>query len=241
MKLAPGLHRVGNDIVACYLVADADGVTLVDAGIKGQWKELVSELGAMGRSLADLRGVVLTHGDEDHLGMAERLRADHGVPVWVHRADAGRARGEGKPSTGWGAFRLRPLLGFLWYAGRRGGLRTTYLKEVRTFEDGETLDLPGRPRIIALPGHSPGSVAVHVPAVDALFVGDALTTRNVLTGEEGPGPAPFTDEPSLAAASLANLDGLEARWLLPGHGTPWSGGVQEALRRVRSHPSPADD
>ena len=234
MRLAPGLHRIGNDIVACYLVADEDGVTLIDAGISGQWPDLIAELAAIGRPLSDVRGVVLTHGDEDHIGFAERLRADYGVPVWVHEADAGRARGEGKPSTGWGKVRLRPLLGFLWYAARRGGLKTTYLKEVRTFSGGETLDLPGKPRIIALPGHSPGSVAVHVPAVDALFVGDALTTRNVLTGEQGPGPAPFTDEPALAASSLANLDGVEARWVLPGHGGPWTQGVSDAIRRVRS-------
>ncbi|MCC6494917.1 MAG: MBL fold metallo-hydrolase, partial [Propionibacteriaceae bacterium] len=52
MKLAPGLHRVGNDIVACYVVADEDGLTLVDAGISGQWPELISELAAMGRSLS---------------------------------------------------------------------------------------------------------------------------------------------------------------------------------------------
>ena len=86
MKLAKGLHRIGNDIVACYAVADGDGVTLVDAGISGQWPELLSELAAMGHTLADVRGVVLTHGDEDHIGFAERLRADYGVPVWGARS-----------------------------------------------------------------------------------------------------------------------------------------------------------
>ena len=75
MKLATGLHRVGNDIVACYLVADDSGVTVIDDGIAGQWTDLLAELDAMGRSLADVRGVVLTHGDEDHIGFAERLRA----------------------------------------------------------------------------------------------------------------------------------------------------------------------
>jgi glyoxylase-like metal-dependent hydrolase (beta-lactamase superfamily II) len=230
MRLADGLHRVGNEIVACYLVADEDGITLIDAGIRGQWRALVSEVTAMGRTLSDIRGVVLTHGDEDHIGFAERLRADYGVPVWIHESDAGRARGERKPSTGWGRYRLRPLLGFLWYTARRGGLKTTYLKDVRTFTGEETLDLPGRPRIIALPGHSPGSVAVHVPAVDALFVGDAMTTRNVLTGQEGPGPAPFTDDPTLATSSFASLDGLDVHWLLPGHGSPWEKGVSEAIR-----------
>ena len=141
MRLADGLHRVGNDIVACYLVADDSGITLIDAGISGQWPDLLAELAAMGRTVADLRGVVLTHGDEDHIGFAERLRSEHGVPVWVHEADAGRARGEGKPATGFGRFRLGPLLGFLWYAGRRGGLKTTYLSQVETFTGGETLEV----------------------------------------------------------------------------------------------------
>ena len=52
-----------------------------------------------------------------------------------------------------------------------------------------TLDLPGSPQIIHVPGHTPGSIAVHVPAVDAVFVGDALTTGHVLTGATGPQPA----------------------------------------------------
>jgi len=232
MRLAPGLHRVGNDIIACYLVADETGVTVVDAGISGQWDEFVAELAAMGRGLGDVRGVVLTHGDEDHIGFAERLRAVHGVPVWVHEADAGRARGEGKPKTAWGRVRPGPLLQFLWYAARHGGLRTEYLKQVHTFRGGQELDLPGRPRVIELPGHSPGSVGIHVAAAGALFVGDALTTRNVLTGAEGPGPAPFTDEPELAAASLRRLEGVDVRWVLPGHGAPWREGAQELLLRL---------
>ena len=39
----------------------------------------------MGRSLDDVRGVVLTHGDTDHVGFAERLRRERGIPVYVHR------------------------------------------------------------------------------------------------------------------------------------------------------------
>jgi glyoxylase-like metal-dependent hydrolase (beta-lactamase superfamily II) len=234
VQIAAGLHRVGSDLVASYLLADAKGVTVIDAGLPGDWNDLVAELEAMGRSLDDIRGVVLTHGDTDHIGYAERLRREHGVPVHVHESDAARARGEiKKPNTGWGPIRIGPLLGFLWYSGRRGGLRIPPLTEVQTFRGGQTLDLPGAPRIIHLPGHTPGSVAVHVPAVDALFIGDAMTTRNVLTGKTGPRPAPFTILPDTAHNSLAKLAEVEATWLLPGHGPPWSDGVGEAVRRVR--------
>ena len=91
------------------------------------------------------------------------------------------------------------------------------------------------------PGHTPGSIAVHVSALDALFLGHTMTTRNVLTGVTGPEPAPFTLEPEQAVASLNRIKHIEATWLLPGHGPAWDGGVPEAVRLIRaaaadSHP-----
>jgi glyoxylase-like metal-dependent hydrolase (beta-lactamase superfamily II) len=234
MKLGPALHRVGNDIVAAYLVDTAEGITVIDAGLAGHWRDLNAELASMGRSLGDIRGLVLTHGDTDHLGFAERLRRDHGVPVYVHPADAARARGEVKTKASWGRIRLGAITRFLAYAVRKGGFRTTYLSEVVEVADGQVLDLPGAPRIIGLPGHSPGSIAIHVPVADAVFVGDGLTTRHVLTGQRGPQPAPFTDDPQQALSSLSRLEGLQAGWLLPGHGTPWHGSIDEAVREIRT-------
>jgi len=234
MRLGPHLHRVGNHIVAAYLVDTDEGVTIIDAGLRGHWRDLNAELASMGRTLHDVRGVILTHGDSDHLGFAERLRRDHGVPIYIDEADAARARGEVKAKVSWGRIKLGATVGFFWYAARKGGLRTTYLSEVVGVRDGQVLDLPGAPRIIGLPGHSPGSIAVHVPVADALFVGDALTTRHVLTGQRGPQPAPFTDEPEQALRSLDRIEAVPATWVLPGHGTPWSGGVAAAVRDVRA-------
>ncbi len=233
MELSPGLHRVGTDRIALHFVATDDGVTVIDAGLPGHWRPFLRELAACGRSLADVRGVILTHGDVDHIGFAERLRRATGVPVTVHEADAGRATGEKPPATGKERMRVAPVVGFFLDALRHGGIRSTPLREVETVRGGEVLPLPGAPRILSLPGHSPGSIAVHVPAVDALFVGDALTTRSVLTGETGPQPAPFTDDPDEALATLERLAGIDATWVLPGHGAPWTGGVPELLRRVR--------
>ncbi|MGO1317486.1 MAG: MBL fold metallo-hydrolase [Cellulomonadaceae bacterium] len=233
MKLAPHLHRIGNDVVAVHLIETDQGVTVIDAGLPGHWRDLRAELARLGRTLDDVGGVVLTHGDSDHLGFAERLRREHGVPVFVHAADAGRARGEKPPATPRPPMRLGATLGFAAYALRKGAARTRHLAQVVEIRDSQVLDLPGSPRIIALPGHSPGSVAIHVPVADALFVGDALTTRHVLTGRRGPQPAPFTDDPDGARDSLVRLERIQAQWVLPGHGPAWDGGVPELLRRLR--------
>ncbi|MFD7091977.1 MBL fold metallo-hydrolase [Streptomyces sp. NPDC056730] len=233
MKLAPHLHRLGNDVVACYLIDTPDGITLIDAGLPGHWRDLQRELSSLGKSVDDIRGLVLTHGDSDHIGFAERLRSEHGVPVFIHAADAARARTGDKPKSTVGPLRPGPTLRFFGYLLSKNGLRTRYVAEATEVHDGDVLDLPGNPSIVGMPGHSPGSVAVHVPLADAVFVGDALTTRHVLTGRTGPQPAPFTDDQAQALASLDKIAALQASWVLPGHGAPWRTSPSQAGETIR--------
>jgi glyoxylase-like metal-dependent hydrolase (beta-lactamase superfamily II) len=234
MKLNESLYRIGNDIVAVYLIVTPEGITVIDAGLPGHWNDLLAELKTLGRSPSDIKGVILTHGDSDHIGFAERLRREYGVPVFVHADDAERAKGNTKGALGKQKMKLGGLLSFMAYTVRKNGLRNTYLTEVVETHDRATLDLPGSPQIIGLPGHSAGSIAIYVPLVDAVFVGDGLTTRHVLTGEQGPQPAPFTDEPEQAITSLRALVPTGATWVLPGHGAPWSGGVEAAVASVEA-------
>jgi glyoxylase-like metal-dependent hydrolase (beta-lactamase superfamily II) len=235
MKIAPGIHRIGDQsIVNSYLLEEAGEVTIIDAGVPGYYRNIPRELAAMGRTVADVRALLLTHGHTDHIGFAERLRREQQVPVWVHEADAALARGEvPNPAKGYGPIRLGPFLGFLWFTILRDGLRTPKLQEVATFGDGATLDVPGSPRVILTPGHTPGSAALHVPSLNALFVGDALATYAVTTGARGPQVAPFTADAAQSVASLARLEEVSADLVLPGHGDPWTGGIQEAVRQVR--------
>jgi len=234
MEIANGIHRIGSGIVNSYLVEEAGEVTIIDAGLPSYWANLPTELAAMGRSLDDVRAVVLTHGHSDHIGFAERARRERNLPVSVHELDAALARGEVPNPAKAGPTRLVPLLRFLWFGITHGALRTTNLTEIATYGDGATLDVPGSPRVILVPGHTPGSAALHVASHDALFAGDTLATIAVTTGETGPMIAPFSADRAQARASLDRLDGIEAAWLLPGHGQPWTGGVGEAIGRIRA-------
>jgi glyoxylase-like metal-dependent hydrolase (beta-lactamase superfamily II) len=239
MRIGDRLHRLGDQsIVNSYLLEESGQVTIVDAAVSGLYRDIPRELAAMGRTVGDVRALVLTHGHSDHIGFAERLRRERGVPVSVHELDAALARGEvPNPSKGLGPTRLAPLIGFLWYAMLHGGLRTTKLQEVATFGDGATLDVPGSPRVILVPGHTPGNAALHAPSVGTLFVGDAFATYAVTTGVRGPQVAPFTADATEAVASLSRLEGIAADLVLPGHGDPWTGGVDEAIRVVRERAS----
>jgi glyoxylase-like metal-dependent hydrolase (beta-lactamase superfamily II) len=124
-------------------------------------------------------------------------------------------------------------LRFIRFALAKGMLRATPILEVATFGDGATLDVPGAPRVIHVPGHSEGSAALHIPARDALFVGDAFATLNVLSGRTGPQLAPFGSDLPRARESLSRLERIEASLVLPGHGQPWTLGVAEAVRLIQ--------
>ncbi|CAN5198565.1 MBL fold metallo-hydrolase [soil metagenome] len=234
MELVTGLHRVGNDIVAVHLIVTDAGITVIDAGLSGQYADLRRELQAIGRPLTDIRGVVLTHGDSDHIGFAERLRSELDIPVYVGAADAARAMGEKPPaSTSHDRRKLLPMLRFFAFGMSKGFLRMPPVGKVVPVHDGDVLDLPGSPVIIGMPGHSPGSIAIFVPSVRAVFVGDELTTRDVMTGVEGPQPAPFTDDQAASSSSLDKLSTLDVDWIIPGHGAPWKAGAPALIAAYR--------
>jgi len=235
IQVSPRIRRIGRGMVNSYLVEDGGDVTIVDAGAPAYWGQLPAELAVIGRSLDDVKSVVLTHGHSDHIGFAERIRSERGTPIRVHELDAALARGEvPNPSPGLGPTRLRPVLEFIIFSLRHGMMRIPRIAEVATFGDGATLDVPGAPRVILVPGHTPGSAALLFAGHDALFVGDAMATYSVTTGDDGPRISPFTADPGQALASLDRLLDVEAGLVLPGHGQAWSGGVAAAVAAVRA-------
>lgn len=238
-QVAEGIHRVTGGVTNFYLVQENGKYTVVDAGAPQDWALLANSLRELGATPDDLDAVLLTHAHVDHVGFAEHARNDVGAKVWIHGADADAVR-TGK--LGWK--NERSSFSYVLHAefwrtafslGRRGALKIIPVKEVSAFGDGEVIDVPGSPRAIHAPGHTPGSAAISVPGRRVLMTGDAMCTWNAYTGRIGPQimPSALNHDSAQALASLDKLSGITADAILPGHGDPWTGGVPEAIRRAR--------
>jgi glyoxylase-like metal-dependent hydrolase (beta-lactamase superfamily II) len=236
-SVAEGILRVPHAYVNWYLLDDADGVTIVDAGLPRHWELLPKALQRIGRRLEDVRALVLTHGHYDHVGFAERARTELGIPVYAPRGEDIYRHPLRYP------FERPPFLyaanpGFLKVVARftaNGALWTKGVEEVTQYGDGEELPVPGRPRAVATPGHTPGHTALHLPERDTILTGDALVTLDPYTLLEGPrlvAKAALAD----SRQNLSSLDRIAdsgASHLLPGHGDPWHGRAEDAVEIAR--------
>jgi glyoxylase-like metal-dependent hydrolase (beta-lactamase superfamily II) len=116
-----------------------------------------------------------------------------------------------------------------------GAARPAKVDDAETFGDGDVLDVPGQPRVVATPGHTPGHCVVLFERHGALFVGDELCTWNPLTNNRGPQvlPSSFNVDTNGCFESLAALEPLDAAVVLPGHGEPWRDSPAAAVARAR--------
>jgi glyoxylase-like metal-dependent hydrolase (beta-lactamase superfamily II) len=230
---------MGRPLVSWFMVVDGDRVTLVDAGLPGYWRQLDEGLEAMGRSRDDVEALVLTHGDNDHVGFGEKLRTETGARVFVHEADVELATTHKQKDREAGMLpelRRPAALKLIAEFTRYGGARVPPVREVETYADGEVLDVPGRPTVVHAPGHTPGHCVVTFPERGVVMVGDALCTRHPTRGTVGPALMPrcLTTNTEQALASLDRIAALDAGIVLPGHGEPWTEGTAGAVERVRA-------
>jgi glyoxylase-like metal-dependent hydrolase (beta-lactamase superfamily II) len=134
--------------------------------------------------------------------------------------------------------RLRAGLDSSWrlfaFGLKSGALPYPAIRRPQPLADGETLDLPGRPRVLHTPGHTAGSTSFFLEGHSALISGDELVTVDDRGGVRARlSPRPFNADHEQARASLERLDGLEASLVLPGHGPPHRTGLPAALAEAR--------
>jgi glyoxylase-like metal-dependent hydrolase (beta-lactamase superfamily II) len=128
-----------------------------------------------------------------------------------------------------------PVLHLAGHFLRNGVARTAPVAEASGFAGDDVLDVPGRPRVIHVPGHTAGNTAVSLDDREVLIVGDTLATLSLSHGQAGPQLLPryMNEDHDQALASLEKIEPVNARWVLPAHGLPWEGSPQQAVKLAR--------
>src|ERR687895_1778158 len=165
------------------IVDEQNDNTLVDAGLPDQMEAISATLVEAGIGVRDLRRIIFTHQDLDHVGSGAALVRQSDATVLAHPADSPHIEGS-----------IRPLKFTPEMLEQRPQMREVLerLEPVGVdehLEDGDRLDLAGGTRVIFTPGHTPGHLSLYLERPKVLVAGDALTAEGGHLN--GPNP-PFT-------------------------------------------------
>jgi glyoxylase-like metal-dependent hydrolase (beta-lactamase superfamily II) len=197
IQLMPRLYFIRLPVGHAYLWHDPGGLTLIDTGLPGSAPRIARGIRQAGYQPADLRRLVLTH---------------HADAPFIHA----RAAGPPLDLAGW----EQPLYDRV--MSRLPPQPPVPPRIDRELGDG---DEPGFGDV-AVPGHTPGSIALWLPRHRVLFAGDAAARGPDGTVTCGV----FNVSRTQAAASFRRLAGLSAELACFGHGEPLTRGATAALR-----------
>ena len=227
MEITPNVHLIPNMRGAnTYLLLGATA-TLVDTGMPGSADTILGYMEELALSASDLSRIVITHHHLDHVGSLAALKSRTSAQVVAHPGDAGLISGEQAPPPA-----SSPIMRLLFR------LVTPFMPAPEpvpvdlAVRDGDRLDLGdplGSATVVHVPGHTPGSIALHLPSRRLLICGDTIDHRR---GRLGPPPKPFTEDMDQALASIRLMAGLECDVLCPGHGAPIVSGADQQVRAM---------
>ncbi|MGD0613623.1 MAG: MBL fold metallo-hydrolase [Anaerolineales bacterium] len=212
MEIFTDVHLISGITGNQYLLRDPDGLTLIDAGIPGSAWKVLAYLRRLHYSPRDLKRILITHADYDHVGGLAALKQASGARVYANAVEA-RAI-----ATGGFSRSLRTVNSFLrWLFNLAERLGTTSPVLVdETLVEGQILPIQNGLHIVDSSGHTPGHVSFFAPAAGILFTGDSiLSVKNRLIGSHGA----VTWDQARADRSVRKQAALNARIVCPGHGS----------------------
>ncbi len=209
-----------------FLIEDEGGVTVYDGGSR----QMRGAIRAAAVRFGGIRRIVLGHADADHRGAAAGLEA----PIYCHTLERSAAQSPSPYRDYWDLSRLspwaRPVLTRM-LASWDGGA----VEIAGTLEEG---DVVAGFRVLHLPGHAPGLIALYREEDGLALVSDLLSTLNPETGirraAQVPHPA-FNLDTNQAREAIRRLATLRPTVVWPGHARPVTGGdVELQLQRAAS-------
>jgi glyoxylase-like metal-dependent hydrolase (beta-lactamase superfamily II) len=211
MEIIPNVHLIPKTVANPYLLIDPDGLTLIDAGLPGSHKKILRYMAGLGYAPKDLKRILITHSDFDHVGGLPALKHATGARVYASPVEA-QAMAEGHASRPVKPRKLSRKLLF--------GLMTRVFKPARVrvdelLSDGQILPVLGGLRVIETLGHTPGHISLFAPSLGILFCGDSI-----VSGEEGLRGSSGANNWDQAKSdeSVRKQAALGARILCSGHG-----------------------
>jgi glyoxylase-like metal-dependent hydrolase (beta-lactamase superfamily II) len=210
-KLVDGLYRIPG-LANTYLIDAPEGLTLVDTGFPNGAEKILAAIRQLGRAPSDLRHIILTHAHPDHIGSLAAIVRVAGARTYMHPLDVPIAeRGTGfrplNPAPG-----LLPGLLFKLFARPNRSVEPCRIDQ--TVTDGELLPIGGGLKVIHVPGHCAGQVALLWVERRVLFTGDACT--NIF----GLGLPIGYEDRAEGERSQRNLAALDFEVACFGHGPP---------------------
>ena len=219
MEITSSVHVIPSGFVNVYLIVEAEGLTLIDTGLARNARRILAYIAGLGRQPGDLRRIVITHADGDHVGCLAALKAATGARACASRLEA-EAIAAGRASRELKVRGLRKLL--LSLLSPLFKARPAEVDEI--LADGQELPVLGGLRVVETPGHTPGHVSLFAPSVGVLFGGDSMVSENIsLRVSRGMN----TWDEAKAKESVRRQAALGARIVCVGHGPV----VREAGRR----------
>ena len=227
-EIFPFVYGLRMGYVNAFLLAEADGVALIDSGLPNRKATILGALNRMGRRPEDLKHIAITHHHVDHTGSLAALAEATGAAVYVHPADAPIVRGE-KPVPGPNPKSIvGKVLGPL--ITRLPAYRLQPAKVDHEVQDGEELPVAGGLKAVHTPGHTAGQLSYLMPGHGGvLFAGDAAGN---LFGRLGPPLGMYTEDMAQAKESIRKLAELEFEAACFGHGRVLKGKANAAFRRL---------
>ena len=206
------------------LIEDGHAI-LVDTGLQGSLLPITGGLKDLGLTLDHLNTVVITHAHPDHCGGLAEVVAGRKIAVAAHRLDAdiisGTRAAPNPLQIDLLARVAEPVL---------PKLMGDHVPVDIRLEDGDTVPFGTEVRVVHLPGHTAGSIALHLPAKRIVIVGDALQYK--FSHKLSPPAHGVTQDSSAALHSLEKLLDLNFDVICFSHFPPMRKSPREALREM---------